>query len=128
MFPSPYGVISLITPPLSQRTRPCCFRPLTGLSISLPISLKGQYLCGLSRCFAAETQNPFLFGDFFAFSRKVTFCFSLIRLSPILNHVARVHLHQLITISGALYHVRRYALLSIPIMFISIRESCTYNR
>ena len=49
-FPSPYGVIYLITS-----------------------SLKGQYLCGLSRCFAAEKKNLGFFEDFFAFSRKATF-------------------------------------------------------
>ena len=107
LFPSPYGVIYLITKGIkTKQGTPVSFRPLTGLSISLPISLKGQYLCGISRLL----------------------CFALKRLSPILNHAACAHLHLLIIISNAIYHVRRYALLGIPILPIPLRESYPYNR
>ena len=153
-FPSPYRVIYFITLPnatfwrwltkfsfrpltglsisllRSQKggQRDDRFRPLTGLSISLPLPLKVQYLCGLSTCFAAEKKNLGFFEDFFAFSRKATFCFALMHLSPILNHAACAHLHQLIIISGAFYHMWWNAFLGILIISILIRESWTCNR
>ena len=37
-------------------------------------------------------------------------------LSPILNHAACAHLHQLIIIPGAFYHMWRNAFLGVPIM------------
>ena len=83
-FPSPYGVIYLITED---------FFGAKDVTVVFPSPYGVIYLI------THIPERPV-----FMRPSKVL-CFSLIRLSPILNHAAHAHLHQLIIISSALYHM-----------------------
>ena len=75
-------------------------RPLTGLSLSLPLPLNGLYLCGLTRYFAAEKQIPFLFEGFFALSRKVSFSYLL---KPYVQHAPTCETESFYLVQGTTF-------------------------